>query len=118
MSKTIVISSDSTGQAGGITFDEVRTNVYKAVPRLSDRAGLVVLFDTTGKYRPANMYEHVDFVQYYVTQTIKTLSPLTRLKRWRTTSRQSGKKLEPRKRTPKVPTRVASRNATTDARVH
>jgi hypothetical protein len=29
MSKNIVIFSDGTGQAGGITFDEVRTNVYK-----------------------------------------------------------------------------------------
>lgn len=28
-------------------------------------AGPVVLFDTSGKYRPANMSEHVDFVQYY-----------------------------------------------------
>jgi hypothetical protein len=25
----------------------------------------VVLFDTTSKYRPANMNEHIDFVQYY-----------------------------------------------------
>lgn len=29
MSKNIVIFSDGTGQAGGINFDEVRTNVYK-----------------------------------------------------------------------------------------
>src|ERR1700684_83682 len=29
MSKNIVICWDGTGQAGGITFDEVRTNVYK-----------------------------------------------------------------------------------------
>ena len=29
MAKNIVIFSDGTGQAGGITFDEVRTNVYK-----------------------------------------------------------------------------------------
>jgi Uncharacterized alpha/beta hydrolase domain (DUF2235) len=29
MSKNIIIFSDGTGQAGGITFDEVRTNVYK-----------------------------------------------------------------------------------------
>jgi hypothetical protein len=29
MSKNIVIFSDGTGQAGGITFDEVRTNIYK-----------------------------------------------------------------------------------------
>jgi hypothetical protein len=29
MPKNIVIFSDGTGQAGGITFDEVRTNVYK-----------------------------------------------------------------------------------------
>jgi type VI secretion system (T6SS) phospholipase Tle1-like effector len=29
MLKNIVIFSDGTGQAGGITFDEVRTNVYK-----------------------------------------------------------------------------------------
>ena len=28
-------------------------------------AGPVVLFDTTGKYLPANMNEYVDFVQYY-----------------------------------------------------
>jgi hypothetical protein len=28
-------------------------------------AGPVVLFDTTRKYRPANMSEHIDFVQYY-----------------------------------------------------
>lgn len=29
MPKNIIIFSDGTGQAGGITFDEVRTNVYK-----------------------------------------------------------------------------------------
>ena len=29
MSKNIIVFSDGTGQAGGITFDEVRTNVYK-----------------------------------------------------------------------------------------
>jgi uncharacterized protein (DUF2235 family) len=29
MSRNIIIFSDGTGQAGGITFDEVRTNVYK-----------------------------------------------------------------------------------------
>ena len=29
MAKKIIIFSDGTGQAGGITFDEVRTNVYK-----------------------------------------------------------------------------------------
>jgi hypothetical protein len=29
MPKNIVIFSDGTGQAGGITFDEIRTNVYK-----------------------------------------------------------------------------------------
>jgi uncharacterized protein (DUF2235 family) len=29
MPKNIVIFSDGTGQAGGITFDEMRTNVYK-----------------------------------------------------------------------------------------
>jgi uncharacterized protein (DUF2235 family) len=29
MAKNIIIFSDGTGQAGGITFDEVRTNVYK-----------------------------------------------------------------------------------------
>jgi Uncharacterized alpha/beta hydrolase domain (DUF2235) len=29
MPKNIVIFSDGTGQAGGITFDEVRTNIYK-----------------------------------------------------------------------------------------
>jgi hypothetical protein len=29
MPKSIIIFSDGTGQAGGITFDEVRTNVYK-----------------------------------------------------------------------------------------
>jgi uncharacterized protein (DUF2235 family) len=29
MSKNIVIFSDGTGQAGGINFDEARTNVYK-----------------------------------------------------------------------------------------
>ena len=29
MSKNIIIFSDGTGQAGGINFDEVRTNVYK-----------------------------------------------------------------------------------------
>jgi hypothetical protein len=28
-------------------------------------AGSVVLFDTTGKYIPANMSAHVDFAQYY-----------------------------------------------------
>jgi hypothetical protein len=28
-------------------------------------AGPVVLFDVTGKYRPVNMSEHVDFLQYY-----------------------------------------------------
>ena len=28
-------------------------------------AGPVVRFDTTDRYRPANMSEHVDFVQYY-----------------------------------------------------
>src|SRR5882724_3633695 len=29
MSKNIIIFSDGTGQVGGITFDEIRTNVYK-----------------------------------------------------------------------------------------
>jgi hypothetical protein len=29
MAKNIVIFSDGTGQAGGINFDEARTNVYK-----------------------------------------------------------------------------------------
>src|ERR1700722_219357 len=29
MPKNIIIFSDGTGQAGGITFDEVRTNIYK-----------------------------------------------------------------------------------------
>jgi Uncharacterized alpha/beta hydrolase domain (DUF2235) len=29
MSKNIIIFSDGTGQAGGITFDEARTNIYK-----------------------------------------------------------------------------------------
>jgi hypothetical protein len=29
MPKNIIVFSDGTGQAGGITFDEVRTNVYK-----------------------------------------------------------------------------------------
>ena len=29
MPKNILIFSDGTGQAGGINFDEVRTNVYK-----------------------------------------------------------------------------------------
>jgi len=29
MPKTIIIFSDGTGQAGGIAFDEVRTNIYK-----------------------------------------------------------------------------------------
>jgi hypothetical protein len=29
MPKNIVIFSDGTGQAGGVNFDEVRTNVYK-----------------------------------------------------------------------------------------
>ena len=28
-------------------------------------AGPVVLFDVTGKYRPVNMSQHVDFMQYY-----------------------------------------------------
>jgi Uncharacterized alpha/beta hydrolase domain (DUF2235) len=29
MSKNILIFSDGTGQAGGVTFDENRTNIYK-----------------------------------------------------------------------------------------
>jgi Uncharacterized alpha/beta hydrolase domain (DUF2235) len=29
VSKNIIIFSDGTGQVGGITFDEIRTNVYK-----------------------------------------------------------------------------------------
>ena len=29
MPKNVIIFSDGTGQAGGITFDEMRTNVYK-----------------------------------------------------------------------------------------
>jgi uncharacterized protein (DUF2235 family) len=29
MQKSIIIFSDGTGQVGGITFDEIRTNVYK-----------------------------------------------------------------------------------------
>lgn len=29
MSKNIIIFSDGTGQVGGVTFDEIRTNVYK-----------------------------------------------------------------------------------------
>ena len=38
--------------------------MHKSVYRRFE-AGPVVLFDTTGKYRPANMNEHVDFFQYY-----------------------------------------------------
>jgi hypothetical protein len=41
-----------------------RAIMHKSVYRRY-AAGPVVLFDTTGKYRPANMSEHVDFVQYY-----------------------------------------------------
>ena len=33
--------------------------------RTAPEAAPVVLFDVTGKYRPVNMSEHVDFVQYY-----------------------------------------------------
>src|SRR4051812_40529356 len=29
MPKNIIIYSDGTGQVGGVTFDEIRTNVYK-----------------------------------------------------------------------------------------
>ncbi len=35
MAKNIVILSDGTGQAGGINFDEARTNVYKIVQGVS-----------------------------------------------------------------------------------
>jgi hypothetical protein len=38
--------------------------MHKSVYRRFE-ADPVVLFDTTGKYRPVNMNEHVDFVQYY-----------------------------------------------------
>jgi hypothetical protein len=38
--------------------------MHKSVYRRFD-AGPVVLFDTIDRYRPANMNEHVDFVQYY-----------------------------------------------------
>jgi Uncharacterized alpha/beta hydrolase domain (DUF2235) len=38
--------------------------MHKSVYRRFE-AGPVVLFDATGKYRPANMNEHVDFIQYY-----------------------------------------------------
>ena len=38
--------------------------MHKSVYQRFD-AGPVVLFDTTAPYRPANMNEHVDFVQYY-----------------------------------------------------
>jgi len=38
--------------------------MHKSVYRRFD-AGPVVLFDTTAPYRPVNMNEHVDFVQYY-----------------------------------------------------
>jgi hypothetical protein len=41
-----------------------RAIMHKSVYRRF-ATGPVVLFDTTGKYRPANMSEHVDFVQYY-----------------------------------------------------
>jgi hypothetical protein len=41
-----------------------RAIMHKSVYRRFE-AGPVVLFDTTGKYRPVNMNEHVDFVQYY-----------------------------------------------------
>jgi len=46
---------------------------HKSVYRRFD-AGPVVLFDTSGKYRPANMHQHVDFVQYY-DPTIKDPQP-------------------------------------------
>jgi hypothetical protein len=38
--------------------------MHKSVYRRFEAAA-VVLFDTTGKYRPVNMDEHVDFVQYF-----------------------------------------------------
>jgi hypothetical protein len=38
--------------------------MHKSVYRRFE-AGPVVLFDMTGKYRPVNVSEHVDFVQYY-----------------------------------------------------
>jgi hypothetical protein len=38
--------------------------MHKSVYRRFE-AGPVVLFDTTGKYRPVNTDEHVDFVQYF-----------------------------------------------------
>jgi hypothetical protein len=41
-----------------------RAIMHKSVYKRFE-AGPVVLFDTTDKYRPVNMNEHVDFVQYY-----------------------------------------------------
>ncbi len=43
MPKNIVIFSDGTGQAGGINFDEARTNVYKLYRAC--RVGPDTLFD-------------------------------------------------------------------------
>jgi hypothetical protein len=41
-----------------------RAIMHKSVYKRFE-AGPVVLFDTTSQYRPLNMSEHVDFVQYY-----------------------------------------------------
>jgi uncharacterized protein (DUF2235 family) len=49
---------------GSRTLPSTEAIMHKSVYRRFE-AGAVVLFDEIGKYRPANMSAHVDFIQYY-----------------------------------------------------
>jgi hypothetical protein len=46
MGKNILIFSDGTGQAGGVTFDENRTNIYKLFR--ATRCGLDSILPSVG----------------------------------------------------------------------
>jgi hypothetical protein len=66
-----------------------KANIHKSVYQRF-AGGQVVLFDAMAEYRPSNMNQHVDFIQYFDPDN-QAPAPVNPPKPWLTTSKKNGK---------------------------